>query len=254
MTEWEAIKKRISCRSYDDRMIDDEVLENLGRYIEELNKSSGLHFQLLCSKEPGTPSVKVAKTMFSGPIYACAALVGGDDKLSAEKVGLFGESLVLYATKLGLGTCWVAGTYDANSISPKVEEGEKVWSVITLGYATEKTPLRQKMIRAGIRKSDRDVKQFLESEIAYKDLPSWVQRGVEAILLGPSAVNGQPVNIVYSEGNVSAKLRKSNHGLEYVDLGIAKKQFMAAACDQGVDGTFEWGDGGKFLQLVGNLE
>ncbi|MCR5743401.1 MAG: hypothetical protein K6F92_06760 [Lachnospiraceae bacterium] len=254
MTEWEAISKRISCRSYEDRMIDGEVLENIRRHIEVINDTSGLNFQLLCAGEPGISAVKVAKTMFSGPIYACAALVGRNDNLSAEKVGMYGESLVLYATKLGLGTCWVAGTYDANSISPKVEEGEKVWSVITLGYATEKTPLRQKMIRAGIRKSDRRLEQFLESETAYEELPAWVQKGIEAILLGPSAVNRQPVNIVYSDGNVCARLRRTDYELVYVDLGIAKKQFMAAACDQGVDGTFEWGDGGRFIQLVGNLE
>jgi len=251
MTEWEAIKKRISCRSYEDRMIDADTLENLRRYIRMLNASSGLHFQLFASEEKGRPAIRLAASMFSGPVYAYAALVGGEDPLSAEKTGYSGESLVLYATKLGLGTCWVAGTYDAGSIAPELPEGEKVWSVITLGYAAEKTPMKQKMIRAAIRRRDRRKEQFLESETAFDDLPAWVQRGIEAILLGPSAVNQQPVNIVYRDGSVSARLWKTGSGLEYVDLGIAKKQFQAAALEAGVDGTFQWGSGGQFQMLLG---
>ncbi len=250
MTEWEAIETRISCRSYEDRMIDAETLENLRRYIRILNESSGLHFQLFHSEEKGKPAIRMAAAMFSGPVYAYAALVGGDDPLSAEKTGYFGERFVLYATQLGLGTCWVAGTYDARSISPEVPEGEKVWDVIPLGYATEKIPMKQKMIRAMVRRTDRKKEQFLESETAYEDLPAWVQKGIEAILLGPSAVNQQPVNIVYQDGEVSARLWKSGNGLEYNDLGIAKKQFQAGAAEAGIDGTFEWGSGGRFLHLM----
>lgn len=186
--------------------------------------------------------------MFSGPVYMFAALVGGNDPLSSEKVGYYGQKLVLYATRLGLGTCWVASTYDSKSITVDIGEGEKLWDVVPMGYATEKIPLRQKMIRSAIRKRDRRREQFLESDVTYKDAPKWIRQGIEAIFLGPSAVNQQPVNIVYRDGKVTARIWKEGLGLQYNDLGIAKRQFEVGAGAAGVKGHFLPGDGAEFIQ------
>ncbi|MBR6231007.1 MAG: hypothetical protein IKR00_03630 [Lachnospiraceae bacterium] len=247
MTEWEAVQKRISCRSYEDRLIDPEILQKLMEFVDQLNEESGLHFQLFSSNEQAKPAVKMAAAMFSGPVYTFAALVGGEDPLSSEKVGYYGQRLVLYATQLGLGTCWVAGTYDKKSITVDVPEGERLWDGVPIGYATEKIPLKQKTIRKMIRRSDRKLKQFLEADIEYDAAPEWIKKGVEAVLLGPSAVNQQPVNIVYKDGKVSARIWKKGNGLEHNDLGIAKKQFEAGAAYAGVNGHFLPGDGAEFI-------
>ena len=247
ITEWEAVQKRISCRSYEDRLIDPDILQKLMEFNDQLNEESGLHFQLFSLDKQGSPAVKLAAAMFSGPVYTFAALVGGEDKLSAEKVGYYGQRLVLYATQLGLGTCWVAGTYDKKSITVDVMEGEKLWDVIPMGYATERIPFKQKMIRKTIRRSDRKPEQFLESDITYEEAPEWIKKGIEAVFLGPSAVNQQPVNIVYKDGKVSARIWKKGNGLEHNDLGIAKKQFEAGAAYAGVNGHFLPGDGAEFI-------
>ncbi len=247
LTEWEAIQTRISCRSYQDRLIEPEVLGEIKSCIDALNAESGLHFQLLTAGEKGQSIIKMSPAMFSGPIYTFAALVGGEDPVSSEKVGYYGQKLVLYATRLGLGTCWVAGTYDKNSITVDVPEGEKVWDVIPMGYATDKVPLKQKMIRAAIRKSDRKPEQFLESDMGYADTPEWIRKGIEAILKGPSAVNQQPVNIVYKDGKAYAKIWKDGRGLQYNDLGIAKRQFEVGAAEAGMTGHFLPGDEAEFI-------
>ena len=103
--------------------------------------------------------------------------------------------------------------------------GAKIWDVVPIGYATARIPLKQKTIRAMIRRSDRSPTQFLESDVGYKDAPEWVRKGIEAILLGPSAVNQQCVNIGFKDGKVTARIWKDGRGLQYNDLGIAKKQF-----------------------------
>ena len=247
MTEWEAVQKRISCRSFEDRMIDPDILQKLKECIGQLNEESGLHFQLFSSDSKGRPAIKMAAVMFSGPVYTFAALVGGEDPLSAEKVGYYGHRFVLYAEQLGLGTCWVAGTYDKKSITVDVPEGERIWDVIPMGYATEKIPLKQKTIRKMIRRSDRKPEQFLESDTEYENAPDWIKKGIEAVLLGPSAVNQQPVNIIYRDGKVSAKIWKKGNGLEHNDLGIAKKQFEVGAAYAGVNGHFLPGDGAEFV-------
>lgn len=252
LTEWEAVERRVSCRAYQDRTIEEETLRQLTEKVQELNQASGLRFQFYTTRNAGEPALKLSSAMFAGKVYHYAALVGGDDPLSAEKVGYYGQKLVLYATQLGLGTCWVAGTYDPDSIQVELAQGEKVWDVVPMGYPAEKTPMKQKMIRSGIRARDRKLEQFVESQTAFAHLPEWLRKGVEAIKLGPSAVNQQPVNIVYQDGTVSAKLWKSGHGLEFNDLGIAKCQFEAGVAACGVRGTWDFGDGGVFrLQAAG---
>ena len=243
MTEWEAVEKRISCRAYRDEPLPEEILRQLEEKAAALREASGLRFVPV----RGKPAVKLAAAMFSGRVDFCAALIGPDDPLSAEKLGYYGQELVLYATRLGLGTCWVAGTYDRKSVDVSLAPGEKLWDVIPIGWPVEKTPKKQILIRAAIRRKSRKPESFVESETPFGDLPLWIQKGAEAISLGPSAVNQQPVNILWRDGCARAKLCRHGHGLEYNDLGIAKKQFEVGAASCGVRGTWEFGDGGRFL-------
>lgn len=142
LTEFEALRKRVSCRSYEKRVLEPEVVENLRELTEEINKTPGLHFQLIHTGDVKTPAVKLAGAMFAGSVSTCALLVGPKDQLGAEMVGYYGQKLMLRAEALGLGTCWVGGTYDRKSVDPELSEGQVLWDVIPLGYATEKTPLK----------------------------------------------------------------------------------------------------------------
>ena len=147
MTEWEAVEKRISCRAYRDEPLPEDVLRQMEEKAAALREASGLRFVPV----RGKPAVKLAAAMFSGRVDFCAALIGPDDPLSAEKLGYYGQELVLYATRLGLGTCWVAGTYDRKSVDVTLAPGEKLWDVIPIGWPVEKTPKKQILIRAAIR-------------------------------------------------------------------------------------------------------
>lgn len=247
LTEWEAVNRRISCRAYTDRLPDAEILDALTAKVEELNRCSGLRFELRTTPERDGSRLKLSSAMFSGTVRLYAVLIGGDDPLSAEKVGYYGQELVLYATRFELGTCWVAGTYDREALRADLRDGETVRSVVPIGYPPEKMPLKQKMIRASIRKKDRALEQFIETDRSFSELPEWMRHAVEAVKAGPSAVNRQPVDIVLSDdGTVRAKLRKSGGGLQYTDLGIAKKQFEVGAAAFGVNGQWAFGDGGAF--------
>ena len=247
MTPWEAIETRISCRAYQEKFLPEDVLAQLEQKVADLNAESGLRFCLCTSRDPEKPAVKLAGAMFSGKVYVVAVLIGGEDALSAEKVGYYGQELVLFATRLGLGTCWVAGTYDAKSLDVAPAAGEKIWDVIPMGYAPEKTPRKQSMIRAAIRRKSRKLESFVESETPFDALPEWVKKGALAVSLGPSAVNQQPANILWRDGRAYAKLWKDGHGLGHNDLGIAKKQFEVGAAECGVKGVWQFGDGGEFI-------
>ena len=111
----EAIAKRVSVRAYEDKDIEEEIIKELESYIGQLNEESGLSFQLYGPRQEGEQAFTMSPKMFSGPVYHYVALVGPETPEGGDKVGYYGEKLVLFATQLGLGTCWVAGTYDQAS-------------------------------------------------------------------------------------------------------------------------------------------
>lgn len=62
--------------------------------------------------------------MFASSPTNYAALVSEKDPISAEELGYYGEKLALLATHLGLGTCWVASTYDRDTVRAEVEKAK----------------------------------------------------------------------------------------------------------------------------------
>ncbi len=155
MTEFEALEKRISVRSYDKKPVPAETVAELRALIGESNSAAALHFQLVDTISEKRPAVKLSKTMFSGEVGLCALLVGPEGDLGGEMTGYYGEKLVLRAVSLGLGSCWVAGTYDRKSVEPEINEGEKLWAVVPMGFPAEKTPVLQRTIRSSIRAKSR---------------------------------------------------------------------------------------------------
>lgn len=248
MTEFEALQKRISVRAYKKKAVEPGIIEELRSLIDEINVTAGLHFRLVDTSAAKKPAVKLSPGMFSGEVYTCALLVGPEGELGGEMVGYFSEELILRAVSLGLGTCWVAGTYDRKSVEPEINEGEKLWGVVPIGYAAEKTPILQRTIRSRIRAKDRKTEEFVESDYPYASLPAWIRSGAEAVKLGPSAVNQQPVNVVYHGGLVTMRLwKEKKNNMMYNDLGIAKYQFRVAAEESGVRGFWNFGGDGEFI-------
>ena len=156
---------------------------------------------------------------------------------------------MLFATQLGLGTCWVASTFDRKNTRVELAEGEKLHDVVPIGYAMEKVPLKQRTIRKSIRARDRKLEDLWEGQEPLDQAPPWVQAAIASVHRGPSAINGQPVVFTQAtpEAPIKTKLRPIQPGLKYTDLGIAKLHFELAARACGVDGAWEWGEEGAFI-------
>ena len=105
MTLLEAIEARHSVRKYKDEPVPEDILATLRNRIWEINQEAGLHIQLVTG-EPKAFSGLICYGTFSGVTnYLVMAGKKGDDL--DEKVGYYGEQLVLLAQTLGLNTCWV---------------------------------------------------------------------------------------------------------------------------------------------------
>ena len=205
----EAIKERHSVRAYTDKKIEGKVLFALENKIAEINGESGLNVQLVLNEEKAFGGRMARYGKFSG-VKNYIAMVGKKGVDLSEKVGYYGQKLVLFAQTLGLNTCWVALTYKKVKTAYKIEEGEKLALVIAIGYgATQGVPHKSKSINAVSN--------------AGEDSPEWFVNGVKASLLAPTAMNQQKFFFTLKDGEVTAK-----SGLGFyakVDLGIVKYHF-----------------------------
>ena len=251
----EAIEKRVSCRAFASQPVEQEKFDTLAAEVARINEETGLHFQLFGPRANGT-AIDMSENMFATnpPVYA--ALVARKDPVEEEKLGYYGEKLVLLAETMGLSTCWVASTYDHDTVRVELAEGEVLHDVVPIGYAPAKTPLKQRTIRAGIRRRSKPLENLYRGPVALGNAPEWIRACIDAVWKGPSAINEQPVVFVQDDvdGPVRAELIRVKTGMEYTDLGIAKCHFEIVAHACGIEGAWEWGEGGAFKSGTGSAD
>lgn len=213
MTIQDAIKARHSVRKYAEKPIEMAKVATLRTELEKCNAESGLNIQLVLD-EPKCFSTGMWKYgQFSG-VKNYFVMAGPKGKESEEKIGYYGEKLVLLAQTLGLNTCWVGLTYKKIPGTYTLRDGDIVHCVIALGYGTI----------PGVQHPLKPVEQFYESDGLP---PKWFLNGMETALLAPTAVNQQKFKFILHEGNkVETKTSFSMAGYTNIDLGIVKYHFV----------------------------
>jgi len=211
MTIMEAIEARHAVRAYTDRKIDGEIETALRQAIEDANRESGLHIQLICDEPKAFDGMMAHYGNFKN---CCNYLAIAGKPGSDEAVGYYGEKVVLTAQALELNSCWVAMSYSKGKVPCELSSGEKLQIVIALGYGeTQGIPHKSKPIEA-LCKTD-------------GSMPAWFKAGMEAALLAPTAMNQQKFCFTLKDSIVSAKA-----GLGFyakMDLGIVKYHFELGA-------------------------
>lgn len=229
-----AIENRVSRRKFEKEPITDREKEKIISLIDQLNEASGLTMTFLEDGSGAFQKLRKSYGMFTNVRSLILMKGKKDDKDLKEKVGYYGEDLVLSITDLGLGTCWVGGTFDKDELT--VNDREELACAVVVGKVAAPS-LKEKMMRSA---THRKVKSMEERIISDQPLPQWVQNGMEAVLLAPSAKNTQKAIFKYENNILSAQIA-DDYAMDLIDLGIAKKHF-----DLEAGGTFELGNGGIF--------
>ena len=114
-----------------------------------------------------------------------------------EVEGFMGEALVLEATAMGLGTCWLGAFFYPDVVNRNVnlQSDESVHCVIALGQVAALPPFAPK------RKELIKVCGMTEAQLS--ELGSWQKEAVLAARVAPSAVNMQPWKIVADKTSVA---------------------------------------------------
>ena len=238
MTLQEAIEARHSVRAYKARPLAEDEARRLEEEIAEVNQTGNLHIQLI-RNEPKAFQGTLAKYGRFRNVTSYLVMAGKRADDLDERIGYYGEHLVLLAQTLGLNTCWVGLSYKKIPGTYVLEEGEVIKAYIAIGYGeTQGTGHKIKTVEQVSRSA---VRTLGSTENASEMIPSWFRKGVEAALLAPTAVNQQKFSFEYLGTNngrhqVRAKKGFSMIGYTQMDLGIAKYHFEVGAGT----GNFDW--------------
>ena len=209
MSYIDAIKDRHSVRNYRPDRIEESKVEKIRQMIGELNKEGNLHLQFI-ENAGNTYNKLLNRAMGLGSAPSVIACVGADDETLDQRVGYFGERLVLDLQEMGLNTCW-AGTFNRKTIPAEVAGGERLVISIALGYGKDH----------GKPHKSKSAEQVI---VAEGERPYWFNRGVEMALLAPTAVNQQKFQIRLNADN-SVDVVDKGGVLSQVDVGIVMRHF-----------------------------
>ena len=203
----EVIKARHSVRQYENKKIESEKRKALDELAAECNAESGLNIQMVYDEPKCFNSLMAHYGKFSG-CENYIAIVGKKSKDLDEKAGYYGEKLVLKAQELGLNTCWVAMTH--GKVEAKVQKDEKTAIIISLGYGKNQ----------GVAHKNKPLEEVCNQ---INEAPDWFKKGMEAVMLAPTAMNQQSFRFTLNGEAVTAV---STGGFySKVDLVIVKYQF-----------------------------
>ncbi len=206
----ELMKQRHSVRQYTAQPIEQEKRAQLDALVKKIDQENDLHIQIIYDEPKCFDSFMAHYGKFDG-VSNYIALVGKKAPDLEERLGYYGEMLVLRAQELGLNTCWVAMTHGKSKAV--VGRGEKQVCLISLGYG----------VTQGVEHTSKPVQALCNYS---EQMPEWFLDGMNAALLAPTAMNQQKFRM---ELQPDGSVRATTGGGFYtkLDLGIAKYHFEA---------------------------
>jgi nitroreductase len=258
----EIIGERYANRTYQKKPITGDHRDMLDEYCAApvAGPFGGTaRFQLIAATEEDATSLRDLGTY--GVIKNAAGFITGATSTSdhyLEDYGYLLERIVLYATGIGLGTCWLGGTFRKSGFAQSIslEDGEAVPAVIATGYSADRPGLLDSIMRfsAGSKHRKSCEELFFNgdfSTVLTEEDAGPYRVPIEMVRRAPSASNKQPWRVVREKGsNVFHFILSRTKGyyrnwkvigmedLQRVDMGIAMCHFEAAAAELKLKGTW----------------
>lgn len=257
---FEIVKNRYSVRNYSSKPIGDDVLQKIKAFLTENRKGplgSEVRFEVIDATEYEQAELKKLGTygMIKGSKVFLSGLVQ-QGKNSMEDFGYCMEKNILFATSLGLGTCWLGGALNRSTFAVKMNasDSEILPAVSPIGYAGDKRTMMENFIRlaVGAHKRKDPAELFFDGSLEIPlDYGSCLQYSdaLEAVRSAPSASNKQPWRILKDSSSVYHFFLKENAAynnmiqgikLQNVDIGIAMCHFELVAKESGLNGFWEY--------------
>ena len=243
----EQIKNRRSVRSYTGEPLSGEHKQLILNYIASLQAPFGVKARInLIHTNTDNGKVKLGTYGFVGGASDFLTLVYEESPLADEGSAYLFEQVVLFCTELGLGTCWLGGSFSRKNFGNQLvlQPNEKLRIVSPVGYTSDKKRLWETISGSdknhasrkpfGTYFFDNDFSQPLSEEKAGD-----FRIPLEMVRIAPSANNSQPWRIVLQKDTVHFYYRPAMGGFSAIDLGIAICHFEQTCRELSISGEFE---------------
>ena len=249
----EVIKRRISNRTYEERSLTEEDKKKLLEFNSTLTNPFGVEVKVqYISKEKGADDIQLGTYGTIKGAKDFLAITVKNQPYAMEAIGYHFENLVLYATAMGIGTVWLAGTFKRKDFINAIEIGEDDLfpCICPLGYPAQKQSFLEKITKASLgskKRKDWDKLFFLEdfTKALTKADAGIYEDALEMLRLAPSATNSQPWAVV-KEGNkfhffcnYKNTLNDDVKKIKHIDIGIALSHFHQTAMSKGLNGNLQ---------------
>lgn len=236
----EVMKARHSVRTYEKKEIANELIEKINHYIEKIEDSYQVKIKLV-KQGFGNGSVKLGTYgVIQGASYFLVAACK-NTKEGHQALGFAMEEVILFCTSLGLGTCWMGGTFSKGSFAKvmPLEDNEVTAIVSPLGWEAKKNSFLGSIMSQKGKRNDFEKSFFLHdfSTPLTRQEAKKYETVLEMVRIAPSALNKQPWRIVKDENRFHFYL-DGKAMMQQIDMGIAMCHFKEAAKDSGCKGRF----------------
>ena len=224
----QAMKERRSVRSFDGQTVDSETRAKLLAAIDDSYTLFGgdvtIRLKTFDLKGPYKPSTY---GVIKGASYFFLMAIGSN-KDSELTAGFRFEQIVLRAWQMGLGTCWIAGTFKGSQFD-KGEEwapGETLKVICPVGKAAPQRTLEKVMRYAvGSNKRKPFAELFFQNDFKQPlDPNNTFAEALEMLRLAPSSTNSQPWRALVCDNKVHFYYKPKSR-LAVLDCGIGLCHF-----------------------------
>lgn len=248
-----AIPLRYSVRNFQERGVEQELLEQLKAFVLSLappfDPDTDIRF---FNAAPG-------KKLYNNGINPLdnIALIGQTDPVSVSKAGFAGQLVMLYAVSLGLSTCWFGHYKTAEVLQYFPDHAGDEAAILGYGYKTPEgggrriicciptgyeTDGKKRFIDVVARKNGtgrKPLETLFESQDQFAACPQDIRGALELAKLAPSAANSQMWRFGYNNQDrtltVSKPVGYKHFKWEHpdVDIGICAAQIWLSLLNAG---------------------
>lgn len=246
----ELISARHSVRSYAPGRMTSGQVQRLREYLAGVDGlgESRVRLRLVDSGETADGARVGTYGVIRGASHYIVPVIPADDPAALAQLGYRLEKAALFAVSLGLGTCWLGGTFTHGAFARLVDlqAFNSLPAVMAVGVPAARPRLMDRVMHAvpGAGRRREWYELFFDGDAVHalgRQQAGAFAGPLEMVRLAPSSMNSQPWRII-RDGNTfrfygySAGGPLSDTGR--IDMGIAMSHFDLAAQEAGLAGGF----------------
>ena len=256
------IQKRFSCRIYRDEPISAIQQQQIKEYLANVERGplgTPVRYELVAAAPADRSSLNGLGTY--GFIQGATGFIVGalrPHEKDLEDYGYTLEQIILYLTDLGLGTCWLGGTFTKSNFARKISvtKEERMPAVVSTGLIGDLAQAKQAALRQKIDADNRLEWEKLFFDHGFEKPLDRENAGdyavpLEMVRRGPSASNNQPWRMIKDGPSWHFYLQRTKgyiesfplkllrlEDLQRVDIGIAMAHFDLTCKELGQAGNW----------------